>query len=288
LPVIDRSAVSFPEGFLFGTATSAYQIEGSADADGRGVSIWDTFSHAAGNTCHGDTGDVASGHFLRMNDDLDLMARLGLGAYRFSVSWARVQPAGKGPASPAGLDFYRRLVDGLRARGILPVLTLYHWDLPQPLEDVGGWPQRDTASRFAEYAGIVAEALGDQVGAWITLNEPWCSAWLGYGSGEHAPGHRDVGRATAATHHLLLGHGTATQAIRSVVPRADVGISLNLLPVRPATDHEADVAAARRVDGNRNRLFLDPLLRGRYPADMLEHYRGQAPASPSCETVTWS
>ena len=260
-----------------GTATSAYQVEGSVDADGRGASIWDTFSHAAGNTCNGDTGDIASGHFLRMEDDLDLLARLGAGAYRFSVSWPRIQPTGKGPANQDGLDFYRRLVEGLRARGIVPVLTLYHWDLPQPLEDAGGWPHRDTATRFAEYAGIVAEALGDDVGMWITLNEPWCAAWLGYAAGHHAPGGRDIGQAAAATHHLLLGHGSALQAIRAVAPDADVGISLNLIPVRPGTDHPADVAAARRVDGNHNRLFLDPIFRGCYPADVLEHYRNHAP-----------
>jgi beta-glucosidase len=277
LPVTGTGTVSIPAGFLLGTATAAYQIEGSAGADGRGISIWDTFSHTTGNTRNGDNGDVACGHFLRMQDDLDLIAELGAGAYRFSVSWPRIQPTGKGPANPDGLDFYRRLVDGLRARGILPVLTLYHWDLPQPLEDAGGWPQRDTASRFAEYAGIVAQALGDQVGMWITLNEPWCSAWLGYGSGRHAPGARDIGRAAAATHHLLLAHGQAVQAVRSAIPAAEVGISLNLQPARPATDHADDGAAARRADGNSNRLFLDPLLRGRYPADMLEHYQGQLP-----------
>jgi beta-glucosidase len=270
-------AVSFPDGFLFGAATAAYQVEGSVVAAGRGVSIWDTFSHAAGNTSNGDTGDIACDHFLRLDEDLDLMAQLGARAYRFSVSWPRIQPTGKGPANPEGLDFYRRVVDGLRARGILPVLTLYHWDLPQPLQDAGGWPQRDTASRFTEYAAIVAQALGETVGMWITLNEPWCSAWLGYGSGHHAPGIRDIGKAAAATHHLLLAHGEAVQAIRSAVPAAEVGISLNLTPMRHATNHEDDVAAARRMDGNANRLFLDPLLRGSYPPDMLEHYQGQTP-----------
>lgn len=270
-------AVSFPEGFLFGAATASYQVEGSVDAGGRGVSIWDTFSHAAGNTRNGDTGDIACDHFLRLEEDLDLMVELGARAYRFSVSWPRIQPAGKGPANTEGLDFYRRVVDGARARGIVPVLTLYHWDLPQPLEDEGGWPQRDTVSRFAEYAAIVAEALGEAVGMWTTLNEPWCSAWLGYCSGHHAPGVRDVGRAAAATHHLLLAHGEAVQAIRSAVPGAEVGISLNLTPIRHATDHPDDVAAARRVDGNSNRLFLHPLLNGCYPDDMLEHYRGQVP-----------
>jgi beta-glucosidase len=270
-------AVSLPEGFLFGAATAAYQVEGSVHADGRGQSIWDTFSHAAGNTRNGDTGDVACDHFLRLEDDLDLLTELGVGAYRFSVSWPRIQPTGKGPAHQSGLDFYRRVVDGVRARGITPVATLYHWDLPQPLEDAGGWPERDTASRFAEYAAIVAEALGDEVGMWITLNEPWCSAWLGYGSGHHAPGGRDIGLAAAAHHHLLLAHGESVRAIRSAVRSARVGIALNLQTVRPATDHPDDVAAARRVDGNHNRLVLDPVFKGHYPADMLEHYRGRSP-----------
>lgn len=277
MSVTGSGTVQIPRGFLLGTATSAYQIEGSVGADGRGISIWDTFSHTAGRTRNGDTADVACGHFLRMKDDLDLMVELGVGAYRFSVSWPRIQPTGKGPANSDGLDFYRRLVDGLRERGILPVLTLYHWDLPQSLEDAGGWPQRDTASRFAEYADLVAKSLGDQVGMWITLNEPWCSAWLGYASGHHAPGARDIGQAAAATHHLLLGHGAAVQAIRSVIPAAEVGITLNPTPVQHATGHEDDVAAAQRVDGNLNRLFLDPLLKGHYPADMLEHYRGHRP-----------
>ncbi len=241
------------------------------------MSIWDTFSHTPGNTRNGDTGDVACDHFLRLDEDLDLMAELGAGAYRFSVSWPRIQPTGKGPANLDGLDFYRRVVDGLHARGIRPVLTLYHWDLPQPLQDAGGWPQRDTASRFAEYAEIVAQALGDGVGLWITLNEPWCSAWLGYGSGRHAPGMLDIGKAAAATHHLLLAHGKATEAIRSAVRAAEVGISLNLTPVRSATSHLDDVATAQRVDGNCNRLFLDPLFRGSYPAAMLDHYRGLEP-----------
>ncbi len=269
--------VSFPDGFLLGTATAAYQVEGSVTAGGRGPSIWDTFSHTPGKVHNGDSGDVSCRHFLRTGEDLDLLADLGPDAYRFSVSWPRIQPTGRGPANQQGLDFYRRLTDGLRDRGIRPVLTLYHWDLPQALEDAGGWPQRDTAYRFAEYAELVIRALGDQVERWITLNEPWCSAWLGYGSGHHAPGGRDVGAAAAATHHLLLGHGLALQAIRAAAPAAAAGISLNLTPIRPATGHQADVAAAWRADGNSNRLFLDPVLRGRYPADALAHYETQAP-----------
>ncbi len=273
----DADLDRFPAGFLFGTATAAYQVEGSVHADGRGPSIWDTFSHTPGKTRNGDTGDIACDHFRRYDEDLDLMTELGVGAYRFSVSWPRVQPTGKGPASTDGLDFYRRLVDGLHARGIEPVVTLYHWDLPQPLQDAGGWPERDTAARFAEYAAIVAQALGDGVARWITVNEPWCAAWLGYGMGVHAPGLTDVGLAAAAHHHLLLGHGEAVAAVRSAVPAAQIGLSLNLGVARPATDDPDDVAAALRVDGNQNRMFLDPLLRGSYPADMLEHYRGRLP-----------
>jgi beta-glucosidase len=277
LSAASGDAISFPRDFLFGAATAAYQVEGAVTVGGRGVSIWDTFSHTPGKTFNGDTGDVACDHFLRLDEDLDLVAKLGARAYRFSVSWPRIQPTGKGRANPEGLDFYRRIVDGLRSRDILPVLTLYHWDLPQALQDEGGWPQRDTAGRFAEYAGLVAESLGDGVGKWITLNEPWCSAWLGYGSGHHAPGIRDIGQAAAATHHLLFGHGEAVRAIRSAFPAAEVGISLNLTPVRQATSHPDDVAAARRVDGNANRLFLEPLFKGRYPGDMLEHYQSSAP-----------
>jgi beta-glucosidase len=274
--------LSFPDGFLWGTSTASYQIEGAVDVDGRGPSIWDTFSHSPGATHNGDTGDVACDHYYRLESDLDLLSELGAGAYRFSVAWPRIQPSGKGPANQTGLDFYRRLVDGLRHRGIVPVLTLYHWDLPEPLEDAGGWTVRDTAERFAEYGAIVAEALGDRVGLWITLNEPWCSAWQGYGSGSHAPGRRDIGAAVAANHHLLLGHGLGVNAIRSAVHGAQVGLSLNVAPIRAASDHPDDLAAARRVDGNQNRLFTEPLFRGRYPEDMVEHY---APHQPGFSVV---
>lgn len=232
MPDFHNTSTAFPEGFLWGTATAAYQIEGSVEADGRGVSIWDTFSHIPGTTHNGDTGDVTCDHYRRLDDDLDLLADLGAPAYRFSVAWPRVQPTGKGPPSPEGLDFYRRLVGGLCERGIIPVLTLYHWDLPQPLEDAGGWVERDTVNYFADYAAIVAETLGRDVGMWITLNEPWCSAWSGYGSGQHAPGGRDIGRAAAATHHLLLAHGVALSVLRAEVPGAQAGITLNLTPDR--------------------------------------------------------
>ncbi|MGH9020241.1 MAG: GH1 family beta-glucosidase [Acidimicrobiales bacterium] len=267
----------FPEGFLWGTATASYQIEGAVHADGRGPSIWDTYSKEAGRVWNGDTGDVACDHYHRYDEDLDLMARLGVGSYRFSVAWPRIQPSGKGPANQDGLDFYRRLVDGLRERAIEPTLTLYHWDLPQALEDAGGWVVRDTAERFAEYVEIVAGALGNTVERWITLNEPWCSAWLGYGSGRHAPGVADLGMAAAANHHLLYAHGLAVPVLRDAVPGAKVGITLNLGVLRPGTDHDEDVAAARRADGNLNRLFLDPVFHATYPEDMLEHYAGVEP-----------
>ena len=267
----------FPDGFVWGTATASYQIEGATDADGRGPSIWDTFSHTPGKVWNGDSGDIACDHYHRLDEDLDLMASLGVNSYRFSVAWPRVQPDGKGPANQAGLDFYRRVVDGLRARDIEPTLTLYHWDLPQALEDLGGWCDRDTADRFAEYVDLVAGALGDSVERWITLNEPWCSAWLGYGSGVHAPGLHDIGKAVAATHHLLLAHGKSVPVLRSVVPDAQVGITLNLGVSRPGTDHELDVEAAFRADGNLNRIFLDPIFHGSYPADMLEHYAATTP-----------
>jgi beta-glucosidase len=269
--------MKFPSGFLWGAATASYQIEGAASIDGRGPSIWDTFSHMPGKTRHGDTGDIAADHYRRLDEDLDLMGGLGLGAYRFSIAWPRIQPEGAGKPNQRGLDFYRRLVEGLRGRGIEPIPTLYHWDLPQALQDRGGWVSRETSDRFAEYAAIVAGALGDQVERWITLNEPWCSAWLGYGTGAHAPGARDFGQAAAATHHLLLGHGQAVRALRGASARAQVGITLNLVPVRAGGSSEADLEAVRRVDGNHNRLFLDPIFRGSYPEDMLAHYASRRP-----------
>ena len=267
----------FPHGFLWGVATASYQIEGAVDLDGRGPSIWDTFSRRPGAVFNGDTGDVACDHYHRLDEDLDLLAKLGLGSYRFSVAWPRIQPSGSGRPNQAGLDFYKRLVAGLRERSIEPMLTLYHWDLPQALEDRGGWVERDTAARFSDYADIVARSLGEDVDHWITLNEPWCSAWLGYGSGAHAPGVRDIGRAAAATHHLLLGHALAISSLRAALPDARLGVTLNLAPHRSGSPHELDVAAARRAEGNLNRLFLDPIFRGSYPADMIEHYAATTP-----------
>jgi beta-glucosidase len=259
----------FPKDFLWGAATAAYQIEGAVTEAGRGPSIWDTYSHTPGRVRDGDTGDVAADHFHRYQEDVALMARLGLQSYRFSVSWPRVQPHGSGRANQDGLDFYRRLVDELRSCEIEPWVTLYHWDLPQALEDAGGWPSRDIAKRFADYASLVHDALGDRVTYWTTMNEPWCSAFLGYGSGGHAPGRTDAKAAVSSAHHLLLGHGLAVQAIRDAAPKARLGITLNLYPLTPATDSAADVDATRRIDGLQNRWFLDALLDGSYPADVV-------------------
>ncbi|MFE2428291.1 GH1 family beta-glucosidase [Streptomyces sp. NPDC059373] len=260
----------FPSGFLWGAATAAYQIEGAAAEDGRTPSIWDTFSRTPGKVFEGQTGDVAADHYHRFRDDVRLIADLGLSAYRFSVSWSRVQPTGRGPAVQRGLDFYRALVDELLEHGIQPAVTLYHWDLPQELEDAGGWPQRDTAERFGDYARIVGEALGDRVEHWITLNEPWCSAFLGYGSGVHAPGRTDPVAALRAAHHLNLAHGRAAAALRDTLPaRAQVAATLNLHQIRPLTDSPADLDAARRIDAVGNRVFTGPLIKGAYPQDLL-------------------
>ncbi|MFG2334138.1 GH1 family beta-glucosidase [Streptomyces sp. NPDC048604] len=263
-------SLSFPPGFLWGAATAAYQIEGAARADGRTPSIWDTFSHTPGKVFEGHTGDVAVDHYHRYRDDVRLMSELGLSAYRFSVSWSRVQPTGRGPAVQKGLDFYRRLVDELLAAGIEPALTLYHWDLPQELEDAGGWPERATAERFAEYAALLAGALGDRVERWTTLNEPWCSAFLGYGSGVHAPGRTDPVAALRAAHHLNLGHGLAVQALRAGLPSGgELAVSLNLHEVRPLTGSVADREAARRIDTVGNGVWLGPMLDGGYPPELL-------------------
>ena len=261
--------VTFPPAFLWGAATSAYQIEGAVREDGRTPSIWDTFSHTPGKTAGGETGDIAVDHYHRYRDDVALMAELGLGAYRFSISWSRVQPTGRGPAVQKGLDFYRRLVDELLAKNIKPAVTLYHWDLPQELEDAGGWPERDTAYRFAEYAQIVGEALGDRVEQWITLNEPWCSAFLGYASGVHAPGRTDPAASLRAAHHLNLAHGLGASALRSVMPaRNTVAVSLNSSVVRPLSQDPADLDAARRIDDLANGVFHGPMLHGAYPESL--------------------
>jgi beta-glucosidase len=272
-------AVRFPQGFLWGSATAAYQIEGAVAEGGRTPSIWDTFSHTPGRVATGETGDVAVDHYHRFREDVALMARLGLTSYRFSVSWPRITPQVTpdelGPVNAEGIGFYSDLVDELLEHGISPSITLYHWDLPQALEDAGGWAERRTAVRFAEYAEVVAAALGDRVPLFITLNEPWCSAYLGYASGVHAPGRIDDAAALTAVHHLNLAHGLATAAIRRAAPAARVAITLNLAWVRPERpDSPLDAEAARRVDGLQNRVFLDPVLHGRYPADVLADTAG--------------
>jgi len=270
--------VTFPADFLWGAATASYQIEGAWDADGKGESIWDRFSHTPGKVVNNDTGDVACDHYHRWGEDVRLMQELGLRGYRFSVSWPRVLPSGRGRVAPAGLDFYDRLVDGLLAAGIRPFVTLYHWDLPQALQEIGGWANRDVALYFADYAAVIGRRLGDRVHDWITHNEPWVVAFLGNLMGIHAPGLRDPRLALQVSHNLLVSHGEAARALRDAGDASTrVGITLNLAPVHPATDREADIAAARRHDGYANRWFLDPLFCGAYPADMLELYADLAP-----------
>jgi beta-glucosidase len=262
--------MTFPPGFAFGVATASYQIEGGVAEGGRRPSIWDTFSHTPGKTFNGDTGDMACDHYHRYAEDVELIASLGVTHYRFSLAWPRIQPDGHGPLNTAGVDFYARLVDALLEHGIQPWVTLYHWDLPQALEDAGGWPARDTAHRFADYAAAIYARLGDRVGYWTTLNEPWCSAFLGYFTGRHAPGRREPAASIRAVHHLLLGHGLAISRMRGLRSSNELGITLNLWPFSPASDSPSDMDAARRADGISNRFFLDPILLGRYPADVLE------------------
>lgn len=263
------SGRQFPADFLWGSATASYQIEGAVTEGGRGPSIWDTFSGTPGAVLNGDTGAVAADHYHRVAEDVALMQRLGLQAYRLSIAWPRVQPAGSGPVNPEGIAFYVDLVDRLVAAGIAPVVTLYHWDLPQPLEDAGGWANRETAYRFADYARAMAQALGDRVTLWTTLNEPWCSAYLGYASGVHAPGRTEPAASLAAVHHLNLAHGLAARAVREVLgDDAPVSITLNLHVTRAASDTPADLVAQRRCDVVANEVFLQPLLEGQYPAEV--------------------
>ncbi len=264
----DAQTVSFPPDFIWGAATSAYQIEGAWNEDGRGPSIWDTFSHQRGRVKTGETGDTATDHYHRWAEDVALMSQIGLKAYRFSIAWTRVVPAGAGPVNKAGLDFYDRLVDTLLAKGITPYPTMFHYDLPQPLQDQGGWPNRDTAQRFGDYVRVVAERLSDRVDHWITHNEPWVTAFLGHLSGEHAPGQRSPFAAVAAMHHVLLSHGYAVQALRAAARQPlQVGIALNLSPAYPASDAARDQKAVQFTDGFINRIVLDPLLKGCYPED---------------------
>jgi len=272
------SILRFPEGFIWGAATSAYQIEGGVTEGGRGPSIWDTFCRSEGKVFQGHTGDVACDHYHRYAEDVELMRTLGLHAYRFSIAWPRILPEGRGEVNPEGLDFYDRLVDALLAAGIQPFATLYHWDLPQALQDAGGWVSRDTVGAFCEYADAVSRRLGDRVKNWITHNEPWVVAFAGHAWGWHAPGLQDMATALQVAHHLLLSHGEAVPILReNGGAGTQVGITLNLAPVHPASPAAEDVAAARRRDGYLNRWFLDPLFKGTYPEDMLAFYGQLAP-----------
>ena len=271
-----RLAPSVPPGFLWGVATASYQIEGAVGEDGRGESIWDRFCTTPGKVWNGHDGSVACDFYHRYPADIALQRELGIDAFRFSIAWPRILPEGRGRVNTAGLDFYDRLVDELLANGIEPFATLYHWDLPQALEDDGGWTVRATAEAFAEYAEVAVGRLGDRIRHWATHNEPWCVAWLGYGTGHHAPGRVSQHGALAAAHHLLLSHAFATEVIRRDAPGAQVGIVLNIDHVDPASGSDADHAAARYVDGFHNRWFLDPLFRGVYPADIVEHYGADA------------
>ncbi|MCZ7546107.1 MAG: GH1 family beta-glucosidase [Anaerolineae bacterium] len=258
----------FPDGFLWGAATASYQIEGAWEADGKGESIWDRFSHTPGKVQDGDTGDVACDHYHRYAEDVALMRGLGLKAYRFSISWPRVIPDGKGAVNEAGLDFYDRLVDALVEAGITPYVTLYHWDLPQALQDAGGWCSREVVGHFARYADVVSKRLGDRVKFWATHNEPWVVAKLGHYIGVHAPGITDLSACYQVAHHVLLSHGEAVPVLRANAGGAQVGIVLNLSPVDPASASPANQTAARRHDGYLNRWYLDALFKGTYPDDM--------------------
>jgi beta-glucosidase len=264
-----EQALAFPAGFTWGAATAAYQIEGATDADGRGVSVWDTFSRTPGKVRGGDTGDIACDSYRRYPEDAELIGSLGLSSYRFSISWPRIFPDGAGRLNQAGLDHYKALLDALAERGISGAATLFHWDLPQALQDQGGWASRDIALRFADYAAAVGEALGDRVDRWITVNEPLVVSHLGYRVGVHAPGLADEAAAAAATHHLLLGHGLATAALRAAVPGAQVGITLNLTPVLVAPQANGSAGLLERArlvaDATHNGVFLEPLLHGSYP-----------------------
>ncbi len=269
---MDKKLFQFPKGFVWGAATASYQIEGAWNEDGKGESIWDRFSHTPGCVQDGDTGDIACDHYHHWEEDLDAIKKLGLNAYRFSVAWPRVLPSGRGSINEAGLDFYSKMVDRLLKLEIEPYITLYHWDLPQKLQDEGGWTSRAVVDAFVEYADLISRTLGDRVKNWITLNEPWVSAFIGYEHGRHAPGHTDLHEALAASHHLLLSHGRAVPVIRQNCPDANVGITLNLSPQFPASQSVADRAAATWGDGYVNRFFLDPLVGRGYPQDMVNDY----------------
>lgn len=266
------SVSDFPKGFLWGVATASYQIEGAVDQDGRGKTIWDTFTHTPGKTSNDENGDRAVDHYNRYREDVGLMADLGVNAYRFSIAWSRILPEGTGRVNQAGVDFYRRLCEELSGAGITPVATLYHWDLPQVLQDRGGWVSREAVDWFAEYAAVAKTALGDMITNWATLNEPWCSAFLGHSAGEHAPGLTDPASSFLAAHHLMLAHHSAIRAMRETGQRDDdkLGIVLNLIPAWPQTASEADQVVAQAVDAISNRLFTEAVFHGTYPEDVIE------------------
>ncbi|HXF64988.1 MAG TPA: GH1 family beta-glucosidase [Caldilineaceae bacterium] len=263
---------TFPANFVWGAATSSYQIEGAWQEDGKSESIWDRFTHTPGKIIDGSTGDVACDHYHRWQEDIALMKELGLQGYRFSIAWPRILPQGRGQVNQKGLDFYHRLVDGLLQAGIAPFATLYHWDLPQTLQDQGGWPHRATAEAFIEYSDVVSRALGDRVKHWMTINEPWCVSMLSHQIGEHAPGWRNWPAALAAAHHVLLAHGWAVPVLRANSPQAEVGIVLNFSWIDAASPSAADADAARFADGYGNRWFVDPVYGRGYPADMVADY----------------
>jgi beta-glucosidase len=272
-----NDSLRFPHDFTWGVATSAFQIEGAADADGKGPSIWDTFSRNPANIIDRSNGDVACNHYHRYREDVGLMASLGVDAYRFSMAWARVQPDGRGAWNEKGFDFYARLMDALQEKGIAPHLTLYHWDLPQGLQDQGGWMSRDTCHRFADYAHEVARRFGNRLASIATHNEPWCTANLGYGNAQFAPGVGDAKQAVQVSHHLLLSHGLAMQSMRAASPSAKLGIVLNQWTADPATDSEADVQLAKLEWARSVQWFMDPIFKRRYPELALAHHGANAP-----------
>jgi beta-glucosidase len=263
----DKDMKSFPKSFIWGAATASYQIEGGAHEEGRGESIWDRFARQPGKVYQQQNGEVACDHFHRYPEDVQLMADLGIQSYRFSFAWPRIFPE-EGQFNPKGLEFYKRLLDELEEKGIAPAATIYHWDLPTWIQDKGGWTNRETVDHFVEYAKVLFETFGNRIKYWITHNEPWCAAFLGYGFGVHAPGHTDWNEAMMASHHLLLSHGKAVELYRSMSLASDIGITLNLTPSFPATDNPNDIEAAKLSDGFGNRWFLDPIFKGCYPEDM--------------------
>jgi len=270
--------LTFPESFIWGAATASYQIEGAYKEDGKGESIWDYFSHIPGKIYGEDTGDIACDHYHRYKEDVKNMKKIGLKAYRFSISWSRVIPEGKGKINQAGLDFYSRLVDELLKAEIEPFITLYHWDLPQALQEKRGWANRDTVGYFKDYVSLIAHKLGDRVHYWITHNEPWVVTFLGHAFGVHAPGIMNITIALQVSHNLLLSHGEAVEVLKNLGDeKTKVGITLNLSPIHPASEKEEDIKAAKIYDGNLNRWFLDPVFKGAYPSDMLDYYEKNVP-----------